>query len=117
VNQREADALREALGDQVPDILIPEPVPMAPITLDTLSMMLPAKPPPRRTMHCHPSVTVALKLIAPARPVSLPDFMDLGRIGELSGIDVYENDEMEPGAWELREDDKVVDFGVLRSAT
>ena len=69
--------------------------------------------PPRRTLHCHPSVTVALKLAAPAKPEP-PSFMDLGRMGDLCGIDVYEEPEMMPGAWEIREGDEVVDFGVLR---
>jgi hypothetical protein len=67
--------------------------------------------PPRRTLHCHSSVTVALKLADPEPP----SFMNLGRIGELCGIDVYEEPEMMPGAWEIREGDRVVSFGVLRS--
>ena len=49
--------------------------------------------------------------------------MDLGRVGDLCGIDIYEDAEMMPGAWEIREGasggkgGKVVSFGVLRRLT
>lgn len=117
VNQREADALREVLGDQMPDVIVSEPVP-----LTEIRELLAMKPKPRRTLHCHPSVTVALKLAAPSEP-DPPSFMDLGRIGDLCGIDVYENDEMMAGVWEIREGavagkgGKLVNFGVLRSVS
>jgi hypothetical protein len=80
-------------------------------------------PLPRRTLHCHPSVTAALIAASPPREPEPPDFMTLGCIGSPTGIEVYEDDEMMPGAWEIREcaavkDGKmtggtVVCFGVL----
>jgi hypothetical protein len=89
--------------------------------------VLAASLPPRRTLHCHPSVTALVAAMQPREPDPL-DFMSLGRIGSVTGIDVYEDDEMMPGAWEIREGadigkdgkvegGKVVHFGVLRSAT
>jgi hypothetical protein len=80
-------------------------------------------PLPGRTLHCHPTVTAALIAAAPPREPGPLDFMSLGCIGDVTGIDVYEDDEMMPGAWEIREgavikDGKmtggtVVSFGVL----
>lgn len=88
---------------------------------------LAASLPPRRTMHCNPSVTAALMAASPPREPAPLDFMSLGQIGNLCGIEVYEDDEMMPGAWEIREGaaigkggkmegGKVVSFGVLRGA-
>lgn len=75
-------------------------------------------PPPRRTLHCHPTVTAALTWQShPWAPKPEPSFMELGRIGDLCGIDVYEEPEMMPGAWEIREGavggkgGRVVNFG------
>lgn len=90
--------------------------------------VLVASLPPRGTLHCHPSVMAALVAASPPREPDPLDFMSLGRVGSLTGIDVYENDEMMPGAWEIREGaaignggkmegGKVVSFGVLRSAS
>lgn len=84
--------------------------------------------PPRRTLHCHPSVMAALVAASPPREPEPLDFMNLGQIGSLTGIDVYEDAEMMPGVWEIREGaaigksgkmegGKVVSFGMLRSAT
>ena len=88
---------------------------------------LAASLPPHRTLHCHPSVMPALIAASPPREPGPLDFMSLGRIGSLTGIDVYEDPEMMPGAWEIREGavfkdgkmqgGRVVNFGVLRSAT
>ena len=115
VNQRTAEAIREALGDQAPDMLISEPIPSRP-TIKQMSELLAAVPRmPRRTLHCHPAVTITLLAEAPPKPE--PSFMDLGRIGDLCGIDVYEDPDMLPGYWEIREDGKTFNFGVLRSAT
>jgi hypothetical protein len=81
--------------------------------------VLAASLPPRRTLHYHPSVTAALAAAAPPREPEPLDFMSLGRIGDLCGIDVYENAEMMPGAWEIREGAQggkgggVVHFGVI----
>jgi hypothetical protein len=122
VNPREAEALREALGELAPDMIISEPIPSAPTMIKRLNEVAAAMPrPPRRTLHCHPSVTVALMLDAPPKPE--PSFTDLGQIGDLRGIDVYEDPEMMPGAWEIREGaqggkgGKLVTFGVLRSVS
>lgn len=110
------EVLREAAGRPLEDIIVSEPV-----TLARLRELLPAIPPPR-TLHCHTSVTAALAAAAPPREPGPLDFMNLGRIGDLCGIPVYEDPEMMPGAWEIREGaqggkgGKLVTFGVLRSA-
>jgi hypothetical protein len=85
--------------------------------LGQLAEMMASLPPlpPRRTLHCHPSVTAALAAVAP-EPEPEPSWMGLGRIGDLCGIDVYGEPEMMPGAWEIREGGTLVNFGVLRSA-
>jgi len=70
--------------------------------------------PPRRTLHCHPSVMAALAAVAPEP--GPPSWMDLGWIGDLCGVGVCEKPEMMPGAWEIREGCAVVSSGVLRGA-
>lgn len=108
--------VNERLADVLPDGVRFEFEPQPPMDLAAVAAVMRGMPRlTRRTLHCHPTVTGALKMVtAPAKP--RPSFMDPGRIGDLCGIDVFENDEMTPGAWEIREGEKVVNFGVLRDA-
>ena len=65
---------------------------------------------PQRELHCHPAVLRYLELTAPPRE---PDPPWTGSIGHLTGIPVIEKPDMERGAWELREDGKVVKSGTI----
>ena len=57
--------------------------------------------PVRRELRCHPHVARWLGFtLREARP----EVPFTGAIGSLSGIPVFEAEDFEPGAWELRED-------------
>jgi len=63
-----------------------------------------------RELHCHTRVVSHLRAISvEAEP------LPLGAIGGLAGIPVIEHDDMEPGAWEIRENGQAVASGKLRT--
>lgn len=64
----------------------------------------------RQELHCHPRVTEHLRATSTETEPAFP-----GTIGSLTGIPVIEHDDMQPGAWELREDGEVVSSGKLRT--
>ena len=73
---------------------------------------LPAPPPPR-SLHAHPAAVDALSdMCAPPEPA--PPFPGAS-LGSLTGIPVITDDDMKPGAWEIREGDKVISSGAVRS--
>jgi hypothetical protein len=63
------------------------------------------KPPKRAELHCHRRVVNWLRLTS--REAELPD----GAIGGLTGVLVVEDADMEPGAWERRQDGEVTASG------
>lgn len=80
---------------------------------DDLAALMARCPPPSapKSLHAHPYAAEAL------RDMSTPDSPApwSGAIGSLTGIPVILDDEMAPGAWEIREGDKVISSGVVRS--
>jgi hypothetical protein len=64
----------------------------------------------RKALHCHPAVAAALWALTPPAERWFP----FGHAMGLTGIDVIEEADMEPGAWELREDGSVIESGRLR---
>ena len=66
------------------------------------------EPPKLTELHCHPDVSNWLMLTTPE---AKPEFPWSGAIGSLTGIPVFEEPEFEDGAWELRQDGKVVSSG------
>lgn len=67
------------------------------------------KPIKRRELHCHPSVAEVLKEISTPGPRDPYG----GMIGSLTGIDVFEHDDMTYGYWEIRVGDDVESYGAL----
>jgi hypothetical protein len=67
--------------------------------------------PKQRELHCHADVVEALR---DALPDAEPEFPWSGAVGSATGIPVIEEPEFMPGVWELREDGKMVSFGVIR---
>lgn len=65
---------------------------------------------PRHELKCHPSVVVALREESWWKSSSRSR---LGNLYDLLTCPVYEYSSMEPGAWEIYEDDVLVDSGVL----
>lgn len=73
-------------------------------------MLADAPKPKLRALHCHPRVAEHLHAISVEAKPEFP-----GAIGSLTGVPVIEHDDMQPGAWELREDGQVVSSGRLRT--
>lgn len=75
------------------------------------AMKLLDRMPPRRTLHCAPDVIDALVQVVLSPSSWLPfDVMSVW-----AGIDMIPEADWEHGRWELREDDAVIDSGVLRA--
>jgi hypothetical protein len=60
----------------------------------------------RTELHCHPGVVIALREAAP--PAEYPPWKPL-----MGTIELIVKADMEPGAWELREDGEVIKSGKL----
>lgn len=58
---------------------------------------------PLRELRCHPDVTARLRASLPETDPPAPDSLD-----HLFGIPIIEKPELDPGCWELREDNQVV---------
>lgn len=78
---------------------------------DLAALMARFPPAAPKSLHAHPYAVEAL------RDMSTPAVPDpwSGSIGSLTGIPVIPDDEMAPGAWEIREGDTVISSGVVRS--
>jgi hypothetical protein len=75
------------------------------------AMMAQFPRPVQRELHCAPDVVEALHLTLPEAE---PEFPWSGAIGSITGIPVIEKPEFMPGVWQLLEDGKMTDFGVIR---
>lgn len=86
--------------------------PPEPPSFDDLVALVARFPPAApKSLHAHPYAVEALRdMSTPAVPDPRP-----GAIGSLTGIPVILDDEMAPGAWEIREGDTVISSGVVRS--
>jgi hypothetical protein len=60
----------------------------------------------RTELHCHPGVVIALRQAAP--PEEYPPWKP-----PMGTIDLIVSADMEPGAWEIREDGEVIKSGKL----
>lgn len=66
------------------------------------------EPQPSRTLHAHPDVVLWLALTLPEAE---PEPLTGGSLAALTGIPVIKAPDLERGAWELREGDRVVTSG------
>lgn len=60
----------------------------------------------RTELHCHPGVVIALREAGP--PEAYPPWRP-----PMGTIELIVNADMEPGAWEIREDGEVIQSGKL----
>ena len=106
---RIAEQIGQLLPDATADFDFPGPSDVAKAMEEVAKLRL-----KRQELHCHPRVTEHLRAISNAAPE--PEFpLMTGSIGSLAGMPVIEHDDMEPGAWELREDGEIVGSGRLRT--
>jgi hypothetical protein len=95
--------------DELPGWAKPVYTPPQALSLKQLANLMDVMPRvPKRELKCHPSVMAALGDASVPKTGFLPV-----NPSYLLGIDIFEDDTLIEGYWELHEDGRVVNFGVL----
>lgn len=69
------------------------------------------EPQPARTLHAHPDVVLWLKISLPEAEAEPPGIPGIPDIAALTATPVIRDQDLERGAWELRDGDRVVTSG------